>query len=239
MLTTAPNTQGAQPLQPTSDELLSDDVATAADDHPLVRVRRRTIDKFLIGFGVVAVAVLALAGALLTWGHNFAQDYVGKELRSQQIFFPDAATLQKQGRDDLVKYAGEQLTTGQEAQAYASFINGHLDAVADGQTYAQLGAPETAAKTAVTDAKSNGASDATVADLQAKADGITAQRNTLFKGETLRGLLLSTYAWSTIATIAGIAAIVSFVAAVVVLGLVIAGFVHLRRSSKAQPAHAG
>jgi hypothetical protein len=238
MLTTAPTQQGAQPLQPTSDEL-HDDVATVADDHPLVRVRRRTIDKFLIGFGVVAVAVLALAGALLTWGHNFANDYVGKELRSQQIFFPDAATLQKQGRDDLVKYAGEQLTTGREAQAYASFINGHLQAVADGQTYAELGAPETAAKNAVTDAQAKGASATAIADLQAKADGITAQRNTLFKGETLRGLLLSTYAWSTIAVIAGIAAIVAFGAAVVVLALVIAGFVHLRRSTKAQPAHAG
>jgi len=222
-----------------SDDLPGDDVVAAANDHPLVRVRRKTIDKFLIGFGVVAVAVLALAGTLLTWGHNFAQDYVAKELGSQQIFFPERAALEAQGRTDLVKYAGQQLKTGSQAEAYASFINGHLQAIADGKTYAQLGEPETAAKDAVTAAKAKGASDATVAGLQAKADGITAQRNTIFKGETLRGLLLSTYAWSTIAMIAGIAAIVSFVAALVVLGLVIAGFVHLRRSSKAQPAHAG
>ncbi len=145
MLTTAPTQQGAQELQPTSDDVHRDDVAVAADDHPLVRVRRRTIDRFLIGFGVVAVAVLALAGSLLTWGHNFADDYVAKELRSQQIFFPDSAALTAQGRTDLVKYAGDQLTTGSQAQAYASFINGHLQKVADGKTYAQLGVPETAA----------------------------------------------------------------------------------------------
>jgi hypothetical protein len=237
MLTTAPPQQGAE-LQPTTDEptLPAD---TAADDHPLVRVRRATIDKFLIGFGVVAVAVLALAGALLTWGHNFAEDYVSRELGSQQIFFPDRASLEEEGRTDLVKYADEQVTTGNEAEAYASFINGHIQKIGGGMTYSQLGKPETAAKTAVTDAKSSGASDATVADLQAKADAITAQRNTVFKGETLRGLLLSTYAWSTIGMIAGIAAIVSFVAAAVVLVLVVLGFVHLRRSTKAQPAHAG
>ena len=43
---------------------------------PVVAVRRRTIDTVLIGFGAVCVAVLAIAGGLLTWGHNFATDYV-------------------------------------------------------------------------------------------------------------------------------------------------------------------
>ena len=238
MLTTAPHPEGAQSFQPMPDSLPRDEVATAADDHPLVRVRRATIDKFLIGFGVVAVAVLALAGSLLTWGHNFANDYVANELGSQKIFFPAKEALQADN-PALVKYAGQQVTTGKQAEAYAKFINGHLAKIGGGMTYSELGKPETAAKDAVTAAKDSGASAATVADLQAKADGITAQRNTVFKGETLRGLLLSTYAWSTIAMIAGIAAIVSFIAAAVVLGLVVAGFVHLRRSTKAQPAHAG
>jgi hypothetical protein len=60
-------------------------------------------------------------------------------------------------------------------------------------------------------------------------DQITQQRDTLFKGETLRGLLLSTYAWATIGQIAGIAAVVAFVAAGVMLMLVIAGLVHVLR----------
>ena len=81
-------------------------------------------------------------------------------------------------------------------------------------------------------AKDAGKSEAAVTELQGKADGITAQRNTLFKGETLRGLLLSTYAWSTIGRIAGIAATVAFVAAGVMAVLTVLGFVHLRKTRK-------
>ena len=193
---------------------------------PVVAVKRRTIDTVLSGAGALVVVVLAVAGGLLTWGHNFSSDYVHKELASQNIAFPDAATLQQQGRNDLVQYAGAKVDTGNEAQAYASFINGHLQAVANGQTYADLSAPERAAKAAVTSAKAAGAPADQIAQLQAKADGITAQRTTLFQGETLRGLLLSAYAWSTVGTIAGIAAIVAFVAAAVMAMLVALGVRH-------------
>ena len=79
-------------------------------------------------------------------GSNFAADYVNDELSSQNISFPEAAVLQEEGRADLVKFAGHDVNTGAEAEAYASFINGHLQGIADGATYADLGAPETAAK---------------------------------------------------------------------------------------------
>ena len=75
---------------------------------------------------VLLTVVFLVAGALLLWGSNFAADYVGDELESQQIFFPPEEALLEEGRDDLVQYAGEQVTTGQEAEAYASFIDGHL-----------------------------------------------------------------------------------------------------------------
>ena len=201
--------------------------AARADD--TVQLHRRTIDRVLIALGMLTAVVLATAGGLLTWGHNFASDYVGRELRSQHIAFPDEASLTKQGRTDLVQYAGQQVVNGDQAEAYASFISGHLDGIAGGKTYADLGTDETAAKQAVTDAKANGATDAEIATLQAKADDITGQRNTLFKGETLRGLLLSTYAWSTIGEIAMIAAVVAFAAAAVMIVLVVLGMVHLRR----------
>ena len=109
-------------------------------------VRRRTIDTVLIAAGVVVTIVLFAAGALLTWGSNFADDYVGDELSSQNIFFPDAASLEEEGRDDLVQYADEQVTTGSEAEAYASFIDGHLQGIADGATYADLGGPQSEAR---------------------------------------------------------------------------------------------
>jgi len=203
-------------------------VATVAEGDDVVEVHRRTIDKVLIGFGLIAAMVFAAAGGLLTWGANFATDYVHDELTSQKVFFPDEASLREEGRTDLVKYADEQVTTGTEAQAYASFIDGHLQGIADGKTYAEI--DDRGAAQAVEDAKASGASDARVAELQATADQLKGQRDSLFKGETLRGLLLSSYAWATIGRIAGIAAWVAFAGALVMAVLVIAGMVHLRRN---------
>ena len=198
----------------------------------VVALPRRTIDAVLIGFGAVAMVVFLVAGGLLTWGSNFSDDYVTRELSSQNISFPDAAGLEAEGRSDLLEFAGQRLTTGDQAEGYASYINGHLEGIAGGATFADLGTPERAAKAAVTDAVAAGASKDEVAALQATADGITVQRNTLFKGETLRGLLLSAYAWGTVGTIAGIAAIGAFLAAAAMAILVTLGVVHHRRTVK-------
>jgi len=208
------------------------EMPVAAPSPDAVVVKRRTIDSVLIGFGVVATAAFAVAGALLTWGHNFADDYVTRELSSQHITFPSADDLTKEGRTDLVKFADHKLDTGKEAEGYASFINGHLAKIADGATYADLGAPESAAKADVKAAVEAGKPQATITELQAKADGITAQRNTLFKGETLRGLLLSAYAWSTVGMIAGFAALGAWLAAAVMAVLVVLGFIHHRKAVK-------
>jgi hypothetical protein len=201
--------------------------ATGRREDDIVRLPRRRIDEFLIGFGVIAALVFAVAGGLLTWGTNFADDYVHDELSSQRVFFPDAASLQEEGRGDLVKYADQQVTTGGEAEAFASYIGGHLEGIADGQTYAEI--DDRGAAQAVVDARESGASEAEIADLQATADELKTQRDSLFRGETLRGLLLSSYAWSTIGRIAGIAAWVASAGAAVMAALVAAGLVHLRR----------
>ena len=154
---------------------------------PVVALNRRTIDTVLIGFGVVAALAFAVAGALLTWGNSFSADYVTKELSSQHVSFPDAAGLKAEGRNDLVQWAGHRVDTGREAQAYAGYINGHLAKVAAGATYADLSAPQTAAKAAVAAAVTANAPQGTVDALTAKVTAITAQRTTLFTGETLRG----------------------------------------------------
>ena len=197
----------------------------AGDD--VIELHRRTIDKVLIGFGALTTVVFLVAGGLLAWGANFSDDYVHRELASQNVFFPSAEELKAEGRDDLVAHADEQVTTGTQAEAYASYIGGHLEGIADGKTYSEI--DDRGAAQAVQDAIDSGASDEEVADLQATADQLKAQRDTLFKGETLRGLLLSSYAWSTVGRIAGYAAIAAFVAAAAMGGLTIAGLVHLRR----------
>lgn len=194
-----------------------------------IRLTRHRLDVILTAVGALTTVVLLVAGALLTWGSSFAGNYVSDELKAQNISFPDQATLEQQGRDDLVQYAGQQVSNGDQAEAYASFIGGHVAAVADGATYAELGGPERAANAAVTEAASNGAPADEVAALQAKADEISEQRETIFRGEMLRGALLNTYAWSTVGRIAGLAAIAAFVTGAVMALLTVAGALHTKR----------
>ena len=196
-----------------------------------ITLRRRTIDRILTGFGVVATLAFLVAGVLLLWGSNFSDDYVHDELSSQNITFPTEEELREEGRDDLVEFAGEDVTTGDHAEAYASYINGHLQDVAGGQTYSQI--DDRGAAAAVEEATAAGAPQAEIDELQATADQLAAQRNTLFKGETLRGLLLSAYAWATVGKIAGYAAYGAFAAAALMAILVVLGFVHLRRHETA------
>ena len=200
---------------------------------PVVAFKRRTIDTVLIGFGVVATAAFAVAGGLLTWGHNFSSDYVGDELSSQNITFPSAEELTAEGRTDLVKFADQQLDTGAEAEAYASFINGHL---AGHRRRRHLRRPRRHRE------RSQGRRDRSRRRrpdpgpdrrrCRPTPTPSAASATRLFKGETLRGLLLSAYAWSTVGMIAGIAAIGAFIAAGLMAVLVALGFVHHRRTPK-------
>ena len=108
-------------------------------------------------------------------------------------------------------YGGQQLTTGAQAEVYADhFIASHLKAIGGGKTYSQLSAEAIA---------------------QPGNAALAAQVNTVFKGETLRGLLLNAYAFATMGTIAGIAAIAAFIAAAIMLILSGLGLAHARRTS--------
>src|SRR5215203_5827912 len=114
----------------------------ATDAEVVGPIRRRKLDTVLVAVGAVVTVVLLAAGALLTWGNRFADDYVGRELSSQNISFPAAAALEEEGRTDLLGFAGDQVTTGREAEAYAGYIGGHLEGIAGGATYADLGATQ-------------------------------------------------------------------------------------------------
>ena len=146
------------------------------------------------------IGILAFCAGFLFWGNSFIHDQIGTELKAQQIYFPDAnskAITALPNPDDqaaMNQYGGQQLVNGEQAKVYAnSFIGVHLSEVAGGQTYSQMSAKAMANPT---DQK------------------IAGQIATLFKGETLRGLLLNAYGWWTIGTYALYAAI----------GLAVAGF---------------
>ncbi|HEY2041713.1 MAG TPA: hypothetical protein VGH11_03480 [Jatrophihabitans sp.] len=178
-------------------------------------MQRKTLDKLTSWVGFALTALLIVAGSLLTWGHNFVTNEVRTQLSAQQIYFPAKGSPAIAGAEfaPMRKYAGQQLTTGAQAQTYAdSFIAVHLKEIGGGKTYAQL---STAAQANPTDTK------------------LAATVNTMFKGETLRGLLLNAYAFGTMATLAGIAAIVTFVGAGVLLLLSLLGLWHSRRTSLA------
>jgi len=128
----------------------------------------------------------------------------------------------------VVKYAGEPLNTGKQAECYANdYIGLHVKAVADGQTYADLGTPqrELAAKVDAADASTRPA-------LAAQLATITEQRDTLFKGETLRGLLLTSYGFSVFGVKGEQVAAVAYLVAALLALLSIAGFVHAFRTPK-------
>ena len=179
-------------------------------------MRRRTFDALVSSAGLLLVAVLLVAGALLTWGHVFASNQVHDQLVAQKIVFPATSNpefkaLPKADQAAMAPYAGQTMTTGAPAQAYADhFIAVHLQGIGGGKTYSQLSA---AAMAQPTNAK------------------LAGQVATIFKGTTLRSMLLEAYGFWTIGQIALIAAVCSYAAAGLMLILSLFGFVHLRRTA--------
>ena len=178
-------------------------------------MRRKTFDALAAMAGLVLAVVLAIGGGLLLWGHSVVSTDVHNQLAAQKIFFPAAdsqaiTSLPPADAAAMKKYAGQQMTTGAQAKTWADhYIAVHLKEVANGQTYSEVSAK---AQQNPTDQK-----------LQAQAD-------TLFKGETLRGLLLNAYAFWQVGQIAKWGAIVAFAAGAIMLVLTILGFLHVRRT---------
>jgi hypothetical protein len=177
-------------------------------------MRRRTFDALMVFAGLALAAVLLVAGGLLTWGHVFTTNAVHSQLAAQKIVFPPASSeaitsLPKADAAAMRVYAGQEMTTGAQAQTYADhFIKVHLGEIAKGQTYSQLSAK------AMADPKNT-----------VLADEVA----TVFKGTTLRGMLLNAYGFWQIGQIALFGAIAAFAGAALLLILVLFGVWHLRR----------
>jgi hypothetical protein len=184
-------------------------------------MRRRTFDILVSTGGLFLAVVLIVAGVLLTWAHNFVSDEVHTQLAAQKIFFPPKGSEAIAGPEykAMQKYAGQQMTNGDQAQTYADhFIAVHLQKIGGGKTYAELSSEALANPT---DTK------------------VAATVESMFRGETLRGLLLNAYAFGRVATIAGIAAIAAFIAAGVMLILGGLGLWHARRVAQTAEILAG
>ncbi|HUL25191.1 MAG TPA: hypothetical protein VLW44_05405 [Streptosporangiaceae bacterium] len=195
-------------------------------------MRRKTFDALAIIGGLVLALVLAVGGGLLLWGHNVVNDQVHTQLAAQKIVFPTANSpeikaLPATNATAMKAYSGQLMTNGAQAKTYANnFIAVHLVKIGGGKTYSQLSAASLT---------------------QPNNAALAAQVQTVFRGETLRGLLLNAYGWWQMGQIMLISAWVAFGAAAVLLILSILGWAHLRRtpaetevfSGKAsEPAHA-
>ncbi len=183
-------------------------------------MRRKSFDVVVSATGLVIATLMLAASGLLFWGHGFISSNVRTQLSNQKIFFPPSGSAAL--RDPAVgpfldRYAGQQLVTGDQARAYADhFIAVHLDALTGGKSYAQLSALAQAAPTDT---------------------ALAGQVATVFRGETLRGLLLNAFAFGRMGQVALVGAWVTLTSGLLVLVLAALGLGHARRTGYDAPIH--
>jgi hypothetical protein len=177
-------------------------------------MRRRTFDALATGAGLLLAAVLIVAGVLMVWGHSFVTSEVHNQLAAQKIVFPtktnpEFKALPKADAAAMGVYAGQLMTTGGQAQTYADhFIAYHLSLIGGGRTYSQL---------------------STLSMAQPANTKLADQVQTMFRGDTLRSMLLNAYGFWKMGQIALVGAWTAFAGAGLLLILCIGGILHLRR----------
>ena len=177
---------------------------------------RSSWDKIVSGAGAVVAVVLIALGAMAIYGGNFGRDNVRDRLTPEHIQFPPASAMTPEEKAEVGEFAGQKVDTGPEAEAFSRYIRGHLQFINDGKTYSETSAA----------ARMEGLDPKVAAELQGKAD-------TLFKGETLRSILLNAYGWWTVATIALWAGVGMAISGVLLGILSILGFRHARKVTAA------
>ena len=162
----------------------------------------------IVTLQALVVLVLGFCAGIAFWANGFVNGMVHDQLVAQKISFPAASEIKAGGALDPAEfpkeirdYAGQQIDTGDKARVYANdFIGIHLTKVANGKTYSEVSA---------------------AAQADPKNTALAAQANTLFKGETLRGLLLYAWGWSQVGLYALYAAIALTVTTIAVFGALV------------------
>lgn len=186
---------------------------------------------------ILAVGSLVVGATVVGLG-QFIQGNVRAELASQQISFAPADGLSDAERaiPGIVDYAGQSLTTGNQARVYSEYIGLHMRQSAEragypGEVYATLGGIQRQFRADVAAAEE--ANDtAALEEAQANLDAVTNLRNTMLTGSTLRGNLLSAYGWDNVATGVTVAGVAILVLSLIFFGL----FFYERKQGHLPPA---
>jgi len=186
-------------------------------------MKRKNFDKIVTAVGFGLTIFLFIAAGLLNWGASFSSDSVRSQLENQNISFPAVDAMPTPTKDALAKWAEMPVINGEMARDYSDlYIWEHMKAA----SIAAVGKPATYSEVSgmymglVRGGSTDSAEIAKLADL----------RQTLFMGNTLRGMLLEAYAFGTMGVIASYGAIAAFVGAIVMLLLSLAGLMHIRRT---------
>ena len=186
-------------------------------------MKRKNFDKIVTAVGFGLTIFLFVAAGLLNWGASFASDSVKSQLENQNISFPAAESMPEATRAKLTKWAEQKVTTGEMTRDYSDlYIWEHMK----GSAIAAIGKAATYSEVSnmYMGLVRGGSTDT---EQIAKLGEL---RQTLFMGNTLRGMLLEAYAFGTMGVIAGYGALAALVGGVVMLLLSIAGLIHIRRT---------
>ncbi len=186
-------------------------------------MKRKNFDKIVTAVGFGITVILFVGAGLLNWGASFAEDSVKNQLDNQNISFPAAEAMPEATKAQLAKWSEMKVTTGEMARDYSDlYIWEHMK----GASIAAVGKPATYSEVSgMYMGLTRGGSTDT-----AQIAKLGELRQTLFMGNTLRGMLLTAYAFGTLGVIASYGAIAALAGGVVMLLLSIAGLVHIRRT---------
>lgn len=180
----------------------------------------------IISLQAVLFLVLAAAGGFALYEGTYVTNQVHDELAAQQIFFPAADQIKTGGALDPAEFpkeirdqAGNQVLDGNQARIYANdFIGKHLQGIDGGRSYAQIGTQVSGLQAQQANLSKT---DPQYAALQTQITTLNAQRDTVFKGEMLRGALLNSYGWWQFGEYTTFASAGLFIVALVVLGALV------------------
>jgi hypothetical protein len=187
------------------------------------------------------VLAFAFSAGFMFWASGYVQSTIRDQMAAQQINFPQAndpgitpAALTPCGAlatnttcpiptshaigvsnsNAMKQYAGQPLTSGAQAEIYANdYINVHLSDM--GKTYEQA---------------------SSLAMLHPNDTAMVNLADTIFKGTTLRGMLLNAYGWWTVGDYTADAAYASILATLVVLGAFLFELFLAVRKTAVEPA---